>query len=295
MSENNGFGILYLCATPIGNLGDISNRAIEILSMVDLIAAEDTRNSKKLLSHYDIHTPLSAYHEFNKIKKADEILNLLMDGKNIALISDAGTPAISDPGAELINMCYERGINVTSLPGPCALINALILSGISPKRFVFDGFLPTAKENKKLRVGMINALINETRTIILYEAPHKLKRSLSDLYDVLGNRRISLCREMTKKFEDIHRCDLEGAIKYYEDNEPRGEYVIVIEGRSEDEIRDEKIKKWDNVSINEHLKVYLDMGYDKKEAMKKMASDLNISKSEVYKKIEKSKKAADGE
>ena len=278
------YGTLYLVATPIGNLKDISERAIEVLRSADIIAAEDTRNSIHLLTHFDIHTKLTSYHEYNKVEKAYTLISELKDGKNIALITDAGTPGISDPGEVLVKMCHEEEITVTSLPGPCALINALILSGLSTRRFCFEGFLPTDKEriSKKERKRVLDSLVNEERTIIMYEAPHRLKATLNVLFETLGNRKITLCRELTKKFEDIFPTDLENAIKFYDENDPRGEYVLVIEGLDPEEKKKQEILEYENLSIEEHMSMYTDKGIDKKEAMKLVAKDRGITKREVY-------------
>lgn len=272
-------GTLYLCATPIGNLGDITERVIDTLREVDLIAAEDTRNSIKLLNHFEIKTPMTSYHEYNKVEKAQQLTAQLLNGKNIALITDAGTPAISDPGEVLVKMCQEAGIPVTSLPGCCACITALILSGLSTRRFCFEGFLPSDKKEKKF---VLEELKDETRTIILYEAPHHLKRTLQELYDVTGQRKITLCRELTKKFETVFPTTLEQAMSYYEENEPKGEYVLVLEGKSREEIRQGEKSRWEELSIEEHMAVYEKQGIDRKSAMKMVAADRGVSKREIY-------------
>lgn len=272
-------GTLYLCATPIGNLGDITLRVLDTLREADMIAAEDTRNSLKLLNHFAIKTPLTSYHEYNKVEKAEQILAWLKDGKNIALITDAGTPAISDPGEVLVEKCLKEGVPVTSLPGSCACITALTLSGLSTRRFCFEGFLPADKKEKKL---ILEELKDETRTIILYEAPHHLKRTLAELCETLGERRITLCRELTKRFETIFPTTIEGAMAYYEENDPRGEYVLVVEGMNRDNVKREEQKKWTELSIEEHMQIYEEQGMERKEAMKKVASDRGISKREVY-------------
>ena len=246
-------GTLYLCATPIGNLGDMTPRVIETLQSVDVIAAEDTRNSIKLLNHFDIHTPMTSYHEYNKVEKAKQLVGQLLNGQNIALITDAGTPAISDPGEVLVRMCQESGIPVTSLPGAAACITALTLSGLSTRRFCFEGFLPADKKEKKL---VLQELAEESRTIILYEAPHHLARTLEELYEALGQRRITLCRELTKKFENVFPTTLEEAIAYYKTEEPRGEYVLVLEGKGFDRKRQEEIASWEDMSIEEHMAFY---------------------------------------
>lgn len=272
-------GKLYLCATPIGNLEDITLRVINTLKEVDLIAAEDTRHSRKLLNHYEIQTPITSYHEHNKIDKARSLVDQLLGGKHIALITDAGTPAISDPGEELVKQAYDSGIEVTSLPGPCALITGLTLSGISSARFSFEGFLPSGK---KERARILKELTDDTRTIILYEAPHRLLKTLKELYEVLGNRTITIVRELTKIHETVWRTSLKDAIASYESNEPRGEYVLIIEGRSIKELEAERQSIWEEKTISEHMKIYTDRGIEKKEAMKSVAKDRGISKREVY-------------
>lgn len=275
-------GKLYLCATPIGNLEDITFRVIRTLKEVDLIAAEDTRNSIKLLNHFEISTPMTSYHEYNKIEKGKKLIEKLQSGMNIALITDAGTPGISDPGEELVKMCYEAGIEVTSLPGAAACITALTLSGLSTRRFTFEAFLPSDKKEKQ---AVIHELLNETRTIILYEAPHRLVRTLQELYENLGNRRITVCRELTKKHETAFSTTLAEAVLYYEANEPKGECVLVIEGKSREDIKKEEVAKWEEMSILEHMEYYLSRGIDKKEAMKTVAKDRGISKRDVYQEL----------
>ena len=272
-------GILYLCATPIGNLEDITYRVVRILSEVDLIAAEDTRNSMKLLTHFDIHTPMTSYHEFNKYDKAVELVNVLRSGKDIALITDAGTPGISDPGEVLVKMCLDENIPVTSLPGACAAVTALTMSGQSTRRFAFEAFIPGEKRERK---RIFENLKNETRTIVIYEAPHHLIKTLNDLYETLGDRSISLCRELTKKHEETIKTTISEVLNYYKDNEPRGEYVLVIEGRSFEDIESDKQKAFDEISIEEHVKRYEDTGMDRKEAMRCVAKDRGISRREVY-------------
>ena len=268
-----------MCATPIGNLSDMTQRVIDTLREVDVIAAEDTRNSIKLLNHFEIKTPMTSYHEYNKVEKAQQLTAQLLAGKNIALITDAGTPAISDPGEVLVAMCQEAGIRVTSLPGCCACITALTLSGLSSRRFCFEGFLPSDKKERKF---ILDELKDETRTIILYEAPHHLKRTLQELYDTLGQRRITLCRELTKKFETVFPATLEKALDYYEENEPKGEYVHVLEGKSREEIRQKEQAKWEEMSIEEHMAYYEEQGIDRKSAMKMVASDRGVGKREIY-------------
>lgn len=272
-------GKLYLCATPIGNLGDMTPRVVETLQMVDLIAAEDTRNSIKLLNHFDIHTPMTSYHEYNKVEKAVTLIEQMNAGKNIALVTDAGTPAISDPGEVLVRMCHEAGIVVTSLPGAAACITALTLSGLSTRRFCFEGFLPADKKEKK---DILADLKKESRTIILYEAPHHLVRTLEELYETLGNRRLTLCRELTKKFEEVTSTTIGDACILYKSKEPRGEYVLVVEGKSLSEFQKEKEQNWQEIPIEEHMQQYETKGIDHKEAMKMVAKDRGISKREVY-------------
>ena len=275
-------GKLYLCATPIGNLEDMTYRVVRTLQEVDLIAAEDTRNSIKLLNHFEIKTPMTSYHEYNKIEKGRKLIEKLQSGLNVALITDAGTPGISDPGEELVKMCYEAGIEVTSLPGAAACITALTLSGLSTRRFAFEAFLPTDKKEKQ---AVLKELEDETRTIIMYEAPHRLVRTLQELYDNLGNRRITVCRELTKKHETAFATTLEEAIRYYEINEPKGECVLVMEGKSREDIRREEVSKWEEMTVEEHMEYYQSQGIDKKEAMKLVAKDRGISKRDVYQQL----------
>lgn len=274
-----GCGMLYLCATPIGNLGDMTARVAQTLAEVDMIAAEDTRVSLKLLNHLDIDTPLTSYHEHNKYDKADTLIAMMRQGKNIALVTDAGTPAISDPGEILVRRCHEEGITVTSLPGPAACITALTLSGLSTRRFVFEGFLPY---DKKERAEVLESLKNEHRTVIIYEAPHHLKATLEVLRQTLGNRRVTICRELTKKFETITPTTIEDAVAFYGHEEPRGEYVLVIEGKNLEEIKADRLRAWEDMSIEEHMDIYLSQGLERKEAMKKVASDRGVSKREIY-------------
>jgi len=275
-------GKLYLCATPIGNLEDMTYRVVRTLQEVDLIAAEDTRNSIKLLNHFEIKTPMTSYHEYNKIEKGRKLIEKLQSGLNVALITDAGTPGISDPGEELVKMCYEAGIEVTSLPGAAACITALTFSGLSTRRFAFEAFLPSDKKEKQ---AVLKELEDETRTIIMYEAPHRLLKTLQELFDNLGNRRITVCRELTKKHETAFVTTLEDAIQYYEINEPKGECVLVMEGKSREELRKEEVSKWEEMTIEEHMEYYLSQGIDKKEAMKLVAKDRGISKRDVYQQL----------
>lgn len=277
--KNEMAGILYLCATPIGNLGDITQRVIETLKSVDIIAAEDTRNSIKLMNHFGIKTSMTSYHEYNKIEKADYLVEQLHSGKDVALITDAGTPAISDPGEVLVQKCREAGITVTSLPGACACIAALTLSGLSTRRFCFEGFLPSDKKEKE---EVLMQLREESRTMILYEAPHHLVRTLTELYETLGNRKITLCRELTKKFETILPTTLADALTFYQEEEPRGEYVLVLEGKSLQAKKEEEKLSWQALSIEEHMAYYEDEGMDKKDAMKQVAKDRGVTKREIY-------------
>lgn len=273
------FGKLYLVATPIGNLQDMSYRAINTLKEVGLIAAEDTRHTKKLLNYFDIQTKMTSYHEHNKIEKSNVLIEKLKEGLDIALVTDAGTPGISDPGEELVKKCIEEEIKVTSIPGPVAGINALIISGISTRRFVFEGFLST---DKKDRNYTLEKLSDEHRSIILYEAPHRLKKTLEILLKHIGDRKIAIIRELTKKFEEVYNTTLSDAIDYYNNNEPRGEYVLVIEGRSIQSIIEEEIKQWDTISIENHVDKYINKGLNKKDAMKQVAKDRGVSKREIY-------------
>lgn len=272
-------GTLYLCATPIGNLEDMTFRCVRILKEVDLIAAEDTRNSIKLLNHFDIHTPMTSYHEYNKIAKAHTLIEHLENGEDIALITDAGTPGISDPGEELVAMCQEAGITVTAVPGAAACITALTISGLSTRRFAFEAFLPT---DKKERQAVLNELTEETRTMIIYEAPHRLVRTLEFLLATLGDRRIRICRELTKKHETVFATTISAAVEYYKEQEPKGECVLVIEGKSRQEQIEEERQKWEEMSIQEHMDYYMNQGIQKKEAMKMVAKDRGVGKRDIY-------------
>ncbi|KUO76798.1 MAG: methyltransferase [Clostridia bacterium BRH_c25] len=273
-------GILYLCATPIGNLEDITLRCIRILGEVDIIAAEDTRHTVKLLNHIHIRKPLISYHEHNKFEKGSDIVELLKSGKNIALVSDAGMPAISDPGEELVRLCVENGIDIIPVPGPTASLSALIVSGFSTARFCFEGFLPVNKKEKRERLKKLSI---ETRTIICYEAPHRLMDTLGDILEQLGDRRISVSREITKKFEETVRDNISQIIKIYKERSIKGEFVLIIEGINEKELVDIEVKKWDNITIEDHIKMYLRQGLYKKEAIKKVAEDRKLPKKEIYK------------
>lgn len=272
-------GTLYLCATPIGNLEDITLRVLRTLKEVDLIAAEDTRNSIKLLNHFEIKTKMTSYHEYNKVDKAVYLVEKMKQGMNIALITDAGTPGISDPGEELVRQCYEAGIPVTSLPGACACVTALTMSGQPTRRFAFEAFLPY---DKKERAAVLESLKNETRTIIIYEAPHHLKKTLRECREILGNRNMTVCKELTKKHEKKMKAPLDEVIAFYEENEPRGEYVLVFEGKSQEELREEERQQWETMTMEEHMAWYENQGIDRKSAMKMVAKDRGISKRDVY-------------
>ncbi len=280
--EERKCGTLYLCATPIGNLEDITLRVLRVLKEADLIAAEDTRNSIHLLNHFEIHTPMTSYHEFNKIEKAYQLAEQLEQGKNIALITDAGTPGISDPGEDLVRICRERGIPVTSLPGAAACVTALSASGLPTRRFAFEAFLP---REKKERAQILEDLKEESRTIILYEAPHHLKKTLDELLAVLGDRRMSICRELTKRFETYFQTTIGGAVEYYQAEEPRGEYVLVIEGKSFESRQKEQQAAWTEMDLEAHMALYTDQGLDRKEAMKRVAKDRGVSKREIYQQL----------
>lgn len=278
--NENGIGELYLCATPIGNLEDMTFRCIRVLKEADVIAAEDTRNSIKLLNHFEIKTPMTSYHEFNKVEKARVLVEKLLKGETVALITDAGTPGISDPGEELVRQCIEAGIKVTPVPGAAACINALIMSGMPTRRFCFEAFLPS---DKKEKADVLEQLKAEQRTIIIYEAPHRLLRTLTELESALGGmRKIAVCKELTKRHETVYRDTISGALGYYTANEPKGEYVLVIEGRSQKELLEEKRAAWDDMSIEEHFNMYVSRGMDKKDAMKLVAKDRGVSKRDIY-------------
>ena len=272
-------GTLYLCATPIGNLEDMTFRAVRVLREADLIAAEDTRNSVKLLNHFDIQTPMTSYHEYNKYDKGRKLVEKLLEGKDIALITDAGTPGISDPGEELVRMCNEAGITVTAVPGAAACITALTISGLPTRRFTFEAFLPS---DKKEREAVLDALEKEQRTIVFYEAPHRLVKTLKLLAERLGERRVSVCRELTKRHETVYRSTLPEAAAHYEEIPPKGECVIVVQGLTRREAEEEERQRWMEMSIEEHMEHYLSQGIDKKEAMKRTAKDRGVQKREIY-------------
>ena len=269
-------GILYLCATPIGNLGDISARCLETFENADLIACEDTRRTVQLLNHFGIKKQLTSYHEHNKREKGEYIIGLLKDGKNVVLASDAGTPAISDPGEDLVKLCIENDLQVTPIPGCVAGINDLIVSGLPTRRFAFEGFLSV---NKRHRKEHLESVKNDTHTLIFYEAPHKLPYTLADMLEILGDRKIALCRELTKIHEEIIRTTLKDAQNLYTEVSPKGEFVIVIEGAKEPETEE---AWWENLSVEEHVEKYIADGIDSKEAVKQVAKDRNLPKREVY-------------
>ena len=286
-------GTLYLCATPIGNLEDITFRVLRTLKEVDIIAAEDTRNSIKLLNHFDIKTPMTSYHEYNKVEKARTLVDKMLKGASVAVITDAGTPGISDPGEELVRQCHEAGIRVTSLPGPAACVTALTMSGLPTRRFCFEAFLPYDKKERK---EVLSELASETRTIIIYEAPHRLKSTLKELSDVLGeDRKLSVCKELTKRYENVFLTTFEEACAYYDNNEPKGEYVLVIQGKSREIIKQEEVKTWEAMTIEEHMKVYTGKGMDKKEAMKVVAKDRGVSKRDIYNELLKQERGEENE
>lgn len=283
MINKGGPGSLFLCATPIGNLEDITFRVLKTLKEVDLIAAEDTRNSIKLLNHFDIKTPMTSYHEFNKYDKARVLVEKILAGTNVAVITDAGTPGISDPGEELVKQCRAAGIRVTSLPGPAACITALTMSGQETRRFAFEAFLPSDKNERK---EILTELQNETRTMIIYEAPHRLLKTLDELKNALGgDRQLTICKELTKRYENSVEFTLDEACAYYESNEPRGEYVLVIAGKSRELIKQEARQQWEAMTVSEHVQMYMDAGMDKKEAMKAAAKDRGVSKRDIYQEL----------
>ncbi len=283
--KRDGKGELYLCATPIGNLEDITYRVLRILKEVDIIAAEDTRNSIKLLNHFEIKTPMTAYHEFNKYDKAKVLVNKMLQGLSVACITDAGTPGISDPGEELCKQARAAGIKVSSVPGAAACITALTMSGQATRRFAFEAFLPADKKERK---EVLEELVNETRTMIIYEAPHHLKKTLAELRNMLGgDRALTICKELTKRYENSMEFSLDSACEYYENNDPRGEYVLVIAGKSREELKKEKQAAWEEMTVREHVDMYINQGLDKKEAMKAAAKDRGVSKRDIYNELER--------
>lgn len=273
-------GTLYVCGTPIGNMEDITLRVLRTLKEVDLIAAEDTRQSVKLLNYYNIKTPLTSYHEHNKETKGPRLIALLKEGKNIAVVTDAGMPGISDPGEDLIALCYKENVPVTVVPGATAVITALVLSGLSARSYVFEGFLPA---NKKQRREIIDRLVNETRTVVLYEAPHHLTDTLEQLCEKMGDRLAAAVRELTKKHETVNKATLSELLEYFRLNEPKGEFVLVISGKNPQELKLEKIADFEEMSIEQHYNNYIKEGMDGKSAMKQVAKDRGIGKRDVYK------------
>lgn len=277
-----GYGILTLCATPVGNLEDMTYRAVRTLGEADLIAAEDTRHTRKLLTHFDIHTPLTSYHEHNKMQKGPELIEKLKQGKNIALVTDAGTPGISDPGEEIVKLAQNEGIKVTAVPGAVAGILALIISGQSTRRFSFEGFLPSDKKERKRR---LEALEGDTNTLVLYEAPHRLKKTLRYLHEGLGNRSITIIRELTKRYEEVSKMYLEEALLYFDERDPRGEYVLVIEGADQKQLDQELAESWESITIKDHMKQYTNQGLGEKEAMRSVAKDRGVSRRDIYQQV----------
>lgn len=278
--EEQKKGQLILCATPIGNLEDMPVRGIRYMKEADLIAAEDTRNSIKLLNHFEIKTPMTSYHEFNKVEKARFLVDKMLSGSSIVLITDAGTPGISDPGEELVRQCIDAGVDVTSVPGPAACITALILSGLSTRRFVFEAFLP---QDKKERAAVLSDMKDETRTMVFYEAPHRLIKTLQEFEKTIGGtRNVAVCKELTKRHETIYRGTLLEAIAYYTENDPRGEYVICIEGQKREVLEQREQDKWLELTVEEHMDIYLLKGMERKEAMKQVAKDRGVSKRDIY-------------
>ena len=276
------YGILTLCATPIGNLEDITYRAVRVMKEADIIAAEDTRHTRKLMTHFDIHTPLESYHEHNKMVKGPALIEKLKVGKNITLVTDAGTPGISDPGEDIVKLAMEAGIKVTAVPGAVAGIVALIISGQSTRRFSFEGFLPNDKKERHTR---LEAFKKETNTLILYESPHRIKKTLDYLYKALGDRSITITRELTKKYEEVAKLSLKEATAYFEDREPRGEYVLIIEGIDQNLLDEEIIQGWENISIEDHMAQYMSQGMKEKEAMRLVAKDRGVSRRDIYQAI----------
>lgn len=276
--------MLYICGTPIGNLEDMTYRVVRVLSEVDLIAAEDTRQSVKLLNHFDIKTPLTSYYEHNKDVKGPQLIKLLQEGKDIALVTDAGMPGISDPGEDLIKLCYENNVPVTVVPGPTAVVTALVLSGLNSRSYIFEGFLP---RNKKQRAEVLERLVDESRTTVFYEAPHHLVDTLDSIYKTVGDRNIAVARELTKKHETVNRGAVGEVLEYFKENEPKGEFVLVLEGKDKEKIKEDKIASFEEMTIEEHFNMYLEQGMSEKDAMKQVAKDRGIGKRDVYAYIKK--------
>ena len=281
MEGVNGMsGVIYLVATPIGNLEDITLRALNILKDVDIIAAEDTRHTLQLLNHFEIKKPLFSYHEHNQRESGEKLIQMALEGKNIALVTDAGTPGISDPGEGIVKLAIENGVQVYLIPGAAALIYGLVVSGLATSRFVFEGFLPTDNKSRRER---LKSLESEERTIIFYEAPHKLQRTLGDLYESFGDRKIALCRELTKRHEEIARCTLSEAIESFGDRKPLGEFVLVMEGKSRQELEKERLQQFEELTIEQHIRMFMENGLTKKDAIKEVARERKLPKAEVYK------------
>ena len=276
--------MLYICGTPIGNLEDMTYRVVRVLSEVDLIAAEDTRQSVKLLNHFDIKTPLTSYYEHNKDVKGPQLIKLLQEGKDIALVTDAGMPGISDPGEDLIKLCYENNVPVTVVPGPTAVVTALVLSGLNSRSYIFEGFLP---RNKKQRAEVLERLVDESRTTVFYEAPHHLVDTLDSIYKTVGDRNIAVARELTKKHETVNRGAVGEVLEYFKENEPKGEFVLVLEGKDKEKIKEDKIASFEEMTIEEHFNLYIEQGMSEKDAMKQVAKDRGIGKRDVYAYIKK--------
>lgn len=276
--------MLYICGTPIGNLEDMTYRVVRVLSEVDLIAAEDTRQSVKLLNHFDIKTPLTSYYEHNKVVKGPQLIKLLQEGKDIALVTDAGMPGISDPGEDLIKLCYENNVPVTVVPGPTAVVTALVLSGLNSRSYIFEGFLP---RNKKQRAEVLERLVDESRTTVFYEAPHHLVDTLDSIYKTVGDRNIAVARELTKKHETVNRGAVGEVLEYFKENEPKGEFVLVLEGKDKEKIKEDKIASFEEMTIEEHFNMYIEQGMSEKDAMKQVAKDRGIGKRDVYAYIKK--------
>ena len=276
--------MLYICGTPIGNLEDMTYRVVRVLSEVDLIAAEDTRQSVKLLNHFDIKTPLTSYYEHNKDVKGPQLVKLLQEGKDIALVTDAGMPGISDPGEDLIKLCYENNVPVTVVPGPTAVVTALVLSGLNSRSYIFEGFLP---RNKKQRAEVLERLVDESRTTVFYEAPHHLVDTLDSIYKTVGDRNIAVARELTKKHETVNRGAVGEVLEYFKENEPKGEFVLVLEGKDKEKIKEDKIASFEEMTIEEHFNMYIEQGMSEKDAMKQVAKDRGIGKRDVYAYIKK--------
>ena len=276
--------MLYICGTPIGNLEDMTYRVVRVLSEVDLIAAEDTRQSVKLLNHFDIKTPLTSYYEHNKDVKGPQLIKLLQEGKDIALVTDAGMPGISDSGEDLIKLCYENNVPVTVVPGPTAVVTALVLSGLNSRSYIFEGFLP---RNKKQRAEVLERLVDESRTTVFYEAPHHLVDTLDSIYKTVGDRNIAVARELTKKHETVNRGAVGEVLEYFKENEPKGEFVLVLEGKDKEKIKEDKIASFEEMTIEEHFNMYIEQGMSEKDAMKQVAKDRGIGKRDVYAYIKK--------